>query len=176
MTSRFFSRDKLEELDVPDINLHDEQHDTRCWSEVRRCIFRAPDDGKSYRVTYQVPLTEHQKCDLWFDEQQIEAFPVEQRPVLVLQWRPAAEPRSEQADEEPALHHLTKLYSEAGHRDQDAQRYAAELLAKHAREIAALVRSVRVSVYEDAGQRVADGVLRGAERVEAYARGLVPDA
>src|SRR5688500_17020479 len=87
MTSRHFTREQLEELDVPYTNLHDEQVDTLRWSEIRSCVFRA-EDGKTYEVTYQVPATEHQECDTWFDENQITATEVEQRPVTVMQWMP----------------------------------------------------------------------------------------
>ncbi|WP_263406822.1 hypothetical protein [Streptomyces kanamyceticus] len=54
--------------------------------------------------------------------------------------------------------------------------HAAELLGKHARELAALLQGERASVYEDAGQRTADGISRAVTYLEAYARGLAPDA
>lgn len=92
MTSRIFTPDQLEEFDVPYTTLHDEQLDSRRWAEVRECVFRAPDDGKTYQVTYQQPLTEHQECDTWFDEEQIKAVEVEQRPVVVQQWKPVDAP------------------------------------------------------------------------------------
>lgn len=94
MTTRTFTPDQLEELDVPYTNLHDEQVDSRRWVEVRRCVFRAEDDGNAYRVTYQQPLTEHQECDTWFDDKEIKAVEVEQRPVVVQQWKPVTAPAS----------------------------------------------------------------------------------
>ncbi|GGM07010.1 hypothetical protein GCM10010099_23760 [Streptomyces cinereus] len=92
MTTRHFTPEQLEEFDVPYTNLHDEQIDSRRWAEVRSCVFRAPDDGKAYEVTYQVPATEHQECDTWFDQEQIEAVEVEQQPVTVMQWKPVPAP------------------------------------------------------------------------------------
>jgi uncharacterized protein (UPF0179 family) len=87
MTTRHFTPEQLDKLDVPYTNLHDEQVDTLRWSETRRCVFRAQDDGKAYRVTYQRPLTEHQECDTWFGEEQVKGFEVEEQPVTVMQWK-----------------------------------------------------------------------------------------
>lgn len=88
MTTRIFTPDQLEEFDVPYTNLHKEHVDSWRWSEVYTCVFRAPDDGKIYQVTYQRPSTEHQECDTWFDQEQITATEVEQQPVTVMQWKP----------------------------------------------------------------------------------------
>lgn len=88
MPTRTFTPEQLEEFDVPWETLHDKQVDSRRWAEVRSCVFRAPDDGKTYEVTYQRPLTEHQECDTWFDEELVKAVEVEQRPVTVMQWKP----------------------------------------------------------------------------------------
>jgi hypothetical protein len=96
VTIRHFTREQLEEFDVPYTNLHDEQVDSRRWADTRSCVFRAPDDGKAYRVSYQVPATEHQECDTWFDQDEIKAFEVEQRPVTVMQWMPVAPPVSDE--------------------------------------------------------------------------------
>lgn len=90
--TRTFTRDQLEELDVPYTNLHDEQVDSRRWAEVRTCVFQT-EDGTAYKVTYQRPLTEHQECDTWFDDDEIKAVEVEQRPVVVQQWLPVDTPR-----------------------------------------------------------------------------------
>lgn len=99
MTTRRFTADQLEEIGVPNelpedvevpglaTELHREQVDTRRWVSVHRLIFRAPDDGKAYRVTYQQPLTEHQECETWFDDE-IEAVEMEQRQVTVTKWLP----------------------------------------------------------------------------------------
>lgn len=99
MTTRTFTADQLDEIGVPfecyeqpiegfATELHREQVDTHRWSSVHELVFRAPDDGKAYRVTYQRPLTEHQECDRWFGDDEITATEVEQQPVTVMRWRP----------------------------------------------------------------------------------------
>lgn len=92
MAERVFTPEQLKEFRVTRTNLHDEQVDSDRWTETRSCVFRAPDDGKTYEVTYQQPLTEYQECDTWFDEQQIKAVEVEQQPVTVMQWKPVGKP------------------------------------------------------------------------------------
>lgn len=86
--TRTFTRDELEELDVPHTHLHDELNDTGRWTEMRTCVFRAPDDDKTYLVSYQKPLTEYQECDLWYDEDEITAMEVEEVIVAVTRWEP----------------------------------------------------------------------------------------
>jgi hypothetical protein len=101
--NRTFTRDQLEEIGVPhELNesddpngsddlateLHCEQTSTRRWVSVHKLIFRAPDDGKAYRVTYQQPLTEYQECDTWFSQDEITATEVEQRQVTITRWMP----------------------------------------------------------------------------------------
>lgn len=100
MITRTFTPDQLEEIGVPNelpadvevpglaTELHREHIDSRRWASVHRLIFRAPDDGKAYRVTYQQPLTEHQECDIWFDDSEVKAVEVEQREVTVTKWLP----------------------------------------------------------------------------------------
>lgn len=104
MTTRTFTRDQLEAIGVPDIwtaadkgnaaeHLHEEQVDSRRWVSVHELVFRAPDDGKAYSVTYEQGLTENQDdTDPWNDEDEIKATEVEQRPVVVQQWRPVNAP------------------------------------------------------------------------------------
>ena len=65
----------------------------RRWASTHKLIFRAPDDGMAYRITYQSPLTEHQECDPWFDADEVKATEVEQRPVVAQQWLPVDAPR-----------------------------------------------------------------------------------
>ena len=105
MPTRIFTPDELEEIGVPfdcaspgkdnpdnlAVELHDEQTGTRRWSSTHSLVFRAPDDGRAYRVNYQCPLTEHQECDLWFDDDAIRAEEVEPRPVTVQRWFPVEE-------------------------------------------------------------------------------------
>ena len=62
-------------------------HPTRCTLRAR-----APDDGKTYQVDYEVGPTEHQDdIDPWHRwGKSIPAVEVEQRPVTVMQWMPVA--------------------------------------------------------------------------------------
>lgn len=73
--------------------------------------------------------------------------------------------------QQPALQHLTEIHEECGNGDR-SRGYAADLLAGHARELAALLRSMHGETYDDAGQRTAEGVLRSAKRLEDYADAL----
>lgn len=94
--TRTFTRDELELIGVPyelggtscAEELSDEYAGAGRWTEIRRLVFRAPDDGKAYMVRYHQPLTERQECDVWQDRQEIEAVEVEQQPVTVMQWQP----------------------------------------------------------------------------------------
>lgn len=104
MPKRTFTRDQLEEWGVPDdlptqefaanypdsaVQLHEEQVDSRRWVSVHALIFRAPDDGKAYRVHYEQGLTEQQDgTDPWGYADTIEAVEVEPREVTVTRWEP----------------------------------------------------------------------------------------
>lgn len=110
MTTRTFTRQQLDDLGLPHeligedraaeypemtVELHREQTATRRWASIHELVFRAPDGGLAYRITYQSPLTEHQECDPWFGADEVKAFEVEQRPVTVMRWmrvQPPADP------------------------------------------------------------------------------------
>ncbi|MEV5944663.1 hypothetical protein [Streptomyces sp. NPDC051994] len=101
MADRMYTLDQIDEIGVPfelgdfdgaATELHRHQTDTRRWSSIHDLVFRAPDDGKAYQVTYQRPLTEHQECDLWFGNDEIKAVEVEAREVTVTKWLPVADP------------------------------------------------------------------------------------
>lgn len=104
MTDRILTREQLDNWGLPHdlveedeaaehpdaaVELHREQTDTRRWASTHSLVFRAPDDGKTYRVTYQQPLTEHQECDDWFDDREVKAFEVEKRTQIVTRWKRA---------------------------------------------------------------------------------------
>ncbi|MEV3857769.1 hypothetical protein AB0J38_26015 [Streptomyces sp. NPDC050095] len=99
MPTRVFTPEQLDQIGVPfeldgegcATELGAEQVGSRRWSSIHDITFRAPDDGKAYTVRYQLPLTEHQECDVWFDEQQITAVEVEERPKVVTTWEPVGE-------------------------------------------------------------------------------------
>jgi len=102
MTSRTFTPDQLDEIGVPfetdeDGTAEDLARDTVStgrWNKTIRLVFRAPDDGLTYAIRYQQGLTEQQDCDLWFGKTEIKAVEVEQRPVVVQQWKPVTAPAS----------------------------------------------------------------------------------
>lgn len=100
MPTRVYTPEELDAIGVPfecDVNtedgraaeLHCEQVDSRRWVSVHALVFRAPDDGKTYRVRYEQGLTEMQDGhDPWNYQTQIKAEEVELRPVTVQRWFP----------------------------------------------------------------------------------------
>lgn len=96
MPTRSFTREQLDAWDLPGAwaddspeILHREQVDSRRWVSVHELVFRAPDDGKTYAVTYEQGLTESQDdTDPWNYDDEIKGVEVEQRPVTVVQWQP----------------------------------------------------------------------------------------
>jgi hypothetical protein len=95
MPDRTFTREQLEEWDLPggwaddapEI-LHREQVDSRRWVSVNELVFRAPDDGKAYRLYYERGLTESQDgTDPWDYEDVISADEVELVEVTTTEWR-----------------------------------------------------------------------------------------
>lgn len=100
MITREFTREELETLGIPNEwdaahpaeRLREEQVDTRRWVSVHEIIFRAPDDGKAWAVTYSRGLTESQDCtDPWDDEDVIKATEMEPYEVTVTAWRAVGE-------------------------------------------------------------------------------------
>jgi hypothetical protein len=93
--TRTFTREQLEAWDLPGAwaddapeILHREQVDTRRWVSVHRLVFRAPDDGKAYRVHYEEGLTEVQEdTDPWSADCTVDGVEVELHEVTVKQWR-----------------------------------------------------------------------------------------
>jgi hypothetical protein len=118
MSTRTFTRDQLEAIGVPfecydeadavpefATELHREQVDTRRWVSAHELIFRAPDDGKAYRVTYVQGLTEHQDGidPFEYGGATIEAVEVEQRTrtVEITEWHPVTKQAEPAAAEQP---------------------------------------------------------------------------
>lgn len=103
MPTRIFTRDQLDAMGVPHdlptdpahapegaaVQLHCEQYASRRWVSAHELVFRAPDDGRAYRVTYEQGLTELQEdTDPWVYDDEIEAVEVEARQVTVTSWVP----------------------------------------------------------------------------------------
>ncbi|AWN05255.1 hypothetical protein SEA_IBANTIK_31 [Streptomyces phage Ibantik] len=100
MKTRIFTRDELDGIGVPfecdpkngyAEELHDELWDTTRWAHVFEFVFRAPDDGKAYRVYYWTGATEMQDQDLWDWDDEITAIEVEQVQVTKTEWKPVKE-------------------------------------------------------------------------------------
>jgi hypothetical protein len=100
MKTRVFTREDLEEIGVPyecgaftgsAEELHCKLYDTNRWAHVYECVFRAPDDGKAYRVYYYRGATEMQDQDLWDWEKEIRAVEVEPVQVTATEWKPVKE-------------------------------------------------------------------------------------
>jgi hypothetical protein len=120
---------------------------------VHELIFRAPDNGKAYRVTYEQGLTEHQDDhDEWNYDREVTATEVKQYEATVTQWRDVDEHQDQEqanpadvrdalafnvAEPSPALATLRDvLLDTAPHTPHTAYAAARILLAAHARELA----------------------------------------
>ena len=105
-TKRTLTREQLEEWGIPHelasdgsptpygvaVELDREQIDTRRWYSLHRLVFRAPDDGQPWSVTYRQGLTEIQEdLDEWDDRPQVTAIRMEQYERTVTAWRPVGE-------------------------------------------------------------------------------------
>ncbi|MEU8805032.1 hypothetical protein [Streptomyces anthocyanicus] len=116
--ARVFHRDQLAEWGVPNdmatdpatataheaVELHRAQVDTRRWVSVHELVFRAPDDGKAYRVTYEQGLTEQQEgTDEWGDRDHVVGELVEEYDRTVKAWRRVADRPAESGAEETRL-------------------------------------------------------------------------
>ncbi|MGW6741699.1 hypothetical protein ACWGDX_13390 [Streptomyces sp. NPDC055025] len=108
MTTRQFTRNELAAIGVPpdspddieydDDLLADEPVTTLKYTALRRVVFRAPDDGKSYAVEYETRLdtgdfevNEYSPEDHGWYGDTVEAVEVEERQVLVTRWLPVEE-------------------------------------------------------------------------------------
>lgn len=69
---------------------------------------------------------------------------------------------------------LTESYVESGC-GNNAERYAREFLAHHARALAVVMRMVRPYVAEDSGYLFGSGFAAGVDYLRAYAYGLDPE-
>ncbi|QCX81093.1 hypothetical protein C9F11_37550 [Streptomyces sp. YIM 121038] len=109
MTDRHFTREQLAALGVPpdqpddveysDVLLADEHVTNLKYTALRRVIFTAPDDGRTYAVEYQAPIDvgdfevgDGGPDDYGWYGPTVEAVEVEERPVVVQQWVPVDEP------------------------------------------------------------------------------------
>lgn len=100
MATRIFTRGELDEIGVPwecdpdngyAEELHCEIRDITRWAHVYEFVFRAPDDGKAYRLYYWTGATEHQDQDLWNWGVVVTAVEVEEVQVMTTEWQSVEE-------------------------------------------------------------------------------------
>lgn len=150
-----FLRTELTSLDLPPASpkdveysedLHLDEHvRTLKYTQIRRMIFTHP-NGKTFAVEYEAPID---AGDFEVGDGPVEnhgwgrtvtAVEVELRPVAVDRWMPVTTDSPDPDDgADPVQHHLTEVYVEGGCREDVARSGAAELLAQHTRELAALL-------------------------------------
>lgn len=90
--------DSPEDVEYSEHLLADEQTATLKYTARRRCVFRAPDDGRTYAVEYESHLdTGDYEAGGYVPEDHgwyggtVEAIEVEQREVTVTRWMPVAD-------------------------------------------------------------------------------------
>lgn len=89
--TRTFTPDELDELEVAfdgECVVQTRQTSSGRWETHHIAIFRAEDDGLLWQVGYQLPATERQECDRWYDENPVTATQVEPYQVEVTKYRP----------------------------------------------------------------------------------------
>ncbi|MFF7146065.1 hypothetical protein ACFZB5_33530 [Streptomyces nodosus] len=156
--ARVFHRDQLDAWGVPfdladadnaaefpeaAVELHREQVGSRRWVSVHELVFRAPDDGKAYRVTYQQGLTEHQDgTDEWDDRDHVVGEEVEQRPATVMEWQRVGDHPAD--DEQPRPHPAPRILDD----DEYEAAYAAArgTLGRHAARVGSVVLAEALTV------------------------------
>ncbi|MCY0957675.1 hypothetical protein [Streptomyces sp. H27-H5] len=125
--------------------LADEHVQTLKYSQQRRAVFLA-DDGLTYSVLYEAPVdagnyeTGPGPHAHGWDGDTVTATRVVSVPVVTQRWR-VHEPAVHDAAGQSAFQELTEVYEDAGCRTSAARQWAADLLTKHARELAAQQRA-----------------------------------
>lgn len=89
--TRLFSRDELEDLDVPYKMVTEEITDQSRWYTYHTGVFRDPETELYYEIDWQEGSTEMQECDTWNDEDEVLATQVEYKEVLEWKWVPVSE-------------------------------------------------------------------------------------
>ncbi|GGW99675.1 hypothetical protein [Streptomyces chryseus] len=168
MPKRDFTRAELAALGVPpdspqDVQwsetlLADEPVATLKYTQKRRAVFLA-DDERTYAVEYEAPIDagDHETGPApdghgWHGDT-VKAVQVVRRPVVVEQWLTYV-PAFHDGPDTSALQELTEVYEEGGLRTRDARQNAAELLAKHAAELAATADTAWSVTCDDEGHAI----------------------
>ncbi|MFJ2206010.1 hypothetical protein [Streptomyces microflavus] len=155
MTTRQFTIAELAAHDVPpdrpeDVQysqtvLSDEHVTNLKYSQQRRVIFRADDNGRTYAVTYEanVDAADYEvgpgPDNHGWHGTTVEAVEVEQRPLIIAQWLPVTDEPGTEQPQMGALDSLAAIwFQESGAREDVARQAAAEWIMQHADEIADL--------------------------------------
>lgn len=181
MTIRHFTREQLEELGVPfeldgddtcATKLSDELIGSERWTDVHRLVFRTPDTGDAYEVHYEVGSTEHQDgIDPWHRHgKTIPATEVEQRPVVVQQWKPVTAPRDPGLDS--VLPAWEAMYEPGNVSDYLIGYANSEAAAKGAAEAWLRSQKDQVGRLEWVPQTPLDGYDAEAELIERHDDGV----
>lgn len=167
-----FLRTELTYLDLPPASPKDVEHRddlhldehvrTLKYTQLRRFVFTHP-NGRTFAVEYEAPID---TGDFEFGDSPVEnngwprmvaAVEVELRPVAVDRWMPVtADSPAPDTGADPAQYHLAEVYLEGGCREDVARAGAAELLAQHTRELAALIEERHPDAARDLRGHAAD--------------------
>lgn len=157
MPTRQFTCAELNDLGVPPADPSDVRYSetlladthvtTLKYSQQRRVVFRADDDGKTYAVTYEAEVDSGDyeggpppENHGWFGGT-VEAEEVEQRPVVIQQWVTVSDEPGLHGPRQSLLDELTDMFEEGGVRTSIARQSAAEWMTDHTDEMAALSRA-----------------------------------
>ena len=88
--TRIFTRDELEDLDVPFVCVDRELYSEHRWYDIFSGVF-TDENGDHWRIEWLENSTEMQDQDTWFDEDEITATKVVSLPVVVKKWVDACE-------------------------------------------------------------------------------------
>lgn len=186
MTTRTFTRDQLDEIGVPpdspddieysDTVLADEHVTTLKYTQLRRVVFLAEDDGLTYSVEYQAPIDtgdwevgEAPDGHGWYGDT-VDATEVEERPVVTQQWLPVDTPASPTLD--TVLPAWEAMYEPGNVSDYLIGYTNSECAAKAAAEAWLRSQKEEVGSLEWAPQTPLDGYDTELELIERHDDGI----
>lgn len=136
--------DRPEDVQFSQTVLLDEHVANLKYSQQRRAIFRADDDGKTYSVTYEAnvdaagyEIGPGPDNHGWFGDS-VEATEVLQRAVIASRWEPVIAVPGPEQPKVSAIDSLTALVEENGATTAAAREAAAAWIVEHADEVADL--------------------------------------
>ncbi|MFZ4266541.1 hypothetical protein [Streptomyces arboris] len=156
MTNRQFTISELAALGVPpshpsdleysDILLVDQPVTTLKYTSLRRCVFRADDDGRTYAVEYEgeidmgdFEVSGGRPDNHGWHGDTVEATAVEEKPVIVKRWEPVhGQPATTGQPRTGPIESLTALWEQTGATPEEARAAAARWIVDHAGEAADL--------------------------------------